>query len=150
MNAVLTLCKLMCVSSEFCERNLQLLLTVLERSNYDDIRSNVVIALGDVAVCFNSLIDENIGYLYNRLHDNCLSVRTNTMMVLSHLILNGMIKVKGQIAEMAKCIEDEQPRLSDLAKVFIRNLLFIIHYFIIHYLIYKLSFIMLIFFFFFI
>jgi len=63
------------------------------------------------------LIDENIGYLYQRLKDESLSVRKNTLMVLSHLILNGMIKVKGQIFEIAKCIQDPNVSISDLAKV---------------------------------
>jgi condensin complex subunit 1 len=43
-------------------------------------------------------------------------------MVLTHLILNGMIKVKGQLGEMAKCTEDEEPRVSDLAKLFFDEL----------------------------
>ena len=43
-------------------------------------------------------------------------------MVLTHLILNGMIKVKGQLGEMAKCLEDSEPRISDLAKLFFTEL----------------------------
>lgn len=43
-------------------------------------------------------------------------------MVLTHLILNGMIKVKGQLGEMAKCLEDPDPRISDLAKLFFTEL----------------------------
>ena len=43
-------------------------------------------------------------------------------MVLTHLILNGMIKVKGQLGEMAKCLEDPEPRISDLAKLFFTEL----------------------------
>lgn len=43
-------------------------------------------------------------------------------MVLTHLILNGMIKVKGQLGEMAKCLEDDDPRISDLAKLFFTEL----------------------------
>jgi condensin complex subunit 1 len=43
-------------------------------------------------------------------------------MVLTHLILNGMIKVKGQLGEMAKCIEDSETRISDLAKMFFKEL----------------------------
>jgi hypothetical protein len=51
--AVSCLCKLMCVSSEFCEANLQLLLTLLERSPSEVVRANIAIALGDMAICFN-------------------------------------------------------------------------------------------------
>jgi condensin complex subunit 1 len=120
--AVLTLCKFMCVSSEYCESHLQLLLTVLERSQNALIRSNVIIALGDMATCFNNLIDQNISYLYNRLNDEDSRVKKNALMVLTHLILNGMVKVKGQIAEMCKCLEDEDVRISDLAKLFFTEL----------------------------
>jgi condensin complex subunit 1 len=33
-----------------------------------------------------------------------------------------MIKVKGQLGEMAKCLEDPEPRISDLAKLFFTEL----------------------------
>ncbi|RUS21746.1 hypothetical protein BC937DRAFT_91534 [Endogone sp. FLAS-F59071] len=122
ITATLALTKLMCISSDFCEANLQLLFTILEKSTDPTIRSNIVIALGDMAVCFNTLIDENIAYLYNRLSDPDPLVKKNTLMVLTHLILNGMIKVKGQIGEMAKCLEDEERRISDLAKLFFTEL----------------------------
>jgi len=120
--AVLTLSKFMCVSSEFCEQNLQLLFTILEKSEDSTIRSNISIALGDMTICFNNLIDQNIAYLYNRLNDTNLVTKKNALMVLTHLILNGMVKVKGQISEMAKCLENEDERISDLAKLFFTEL----------------------------
>ncbi|ORZ04942.1 non-SMC mitotic condensation complex subunit 1-domain-containing protein [Absidia repens] len=120
--ATLSLSKFMCVSSDFCERHLQLLLTILEKSKDPTIRSNIVIALGDMAVCFNTLIDDNITFLYNRLADNDKLVKKNAVMVLTHLILNGMVKVKGQISEMAKCLEDSDQRIADLAKLFFTEL----------------------------
>ncbi|KAG0299307.1 Condensin complex subunit, partial [Dissophora globulifera] len=87
-SAALALCKLMCISSEFCEQNLLLLFTMLEKSTEPTIRSNIIIALGDMAVCFNNLIDANIAYLYKRLSDSDATVKKNTLMVLTHLILN--------------------------------------------------------------
>src|SRR5689334_20196248 len=107
----------MCVSAEYCERHLPLLLTILEKSQEPVIRSNIMIALGDIAVCFNHLIEQNISFLYKRLTDPDLAVKKNTLMVLTHLILNGMVKVKGQLGEMAKCIEDPDQRISDLSKL---------------------------------
>ncbi|KAF9438398.1 Condensin complex subunit [Entomortierella beljakovae] len=121
-SATLALCKLMCISSEFCEHNLQLLFTILEKSTEPIIRSNIIIALGDMAVCFNNLIDANIAYLYKRLSDSDASVKKNTLMVLTHLILNGMVKVKGQLGEMAICLVDEDARISDLARLFFTEL----------------------------
>ena len=124
LQAVATLCmaKLMCVSSEYCEKNLPLLITILERSQNAVTRSNVVIALGDMAVCFNHLIDENTDFLYRRLNDNDDSVKRTCLMTLTFLILAGQVKVKGQLGEMAKCIEDSDKRIADLSRMFFTEL----------------------------
>lgn len=53
--------KLMCVSARFCEEHLLLLFKILETSKDPIIRSNIVIALGDIAVCFGSIIDDVSG-----------------------------------------------------------------------------------------
>ncbi|KAJ3223014.1 Condensin complex subunit, partial [Clydaea vesicula] len=120
--ATLTLSKFMCISSEFCENNLRLLFTILEKCQDPITRSNLVIGLGDLAVSFNNLIDENIHYIYGRLSDSDLEVQKNTLMVLTHLILNGMVKVKGQISEIAKLIESKEVKLRDLSRLFFTEL----------------------------
>jgi condensin complex subunit 1 len=124
LQAAATLCmaKLMCVSSAYCEQNLPLLITILERSQDPITRSNVVIALGDMAVCFNHLIDENTDFLYRRLNDNDASVKRTCLMTLTFLILAGQVKVKGQLGEMAKCLEDSDKRIADLSKMFFTEL----------------------------
>ncbi|KAK8069249.1 armadillo-type protein [Apiospora phragmitis] len=120
--ATLCLAKLMCVSSEYCEAHLPLLITIMERSPDATVRSNVVIALGDMAVCFNHLIDENTDFLYRRLADPDLSVKRTCLMTLTFLILAGQVKVKGQLGEMAKCLEDTDKRIADLARMFFTEL----------------------------
>lgn len=120
--ATLCLAKLMCVSSEYCETNLPLLITIMERSPDATVRSNAVIALGDMAVCFNHLIDENTDFLYRRLADDDESVKRTCLMTLTFLILAGQVKVKGQLGEMAKCLEDEDRRIADLARMFFTEL----------------------------
>jgi condensin complex subunit 1 len=120
--ATLCLAKLMCVSAEYCERNLPLLITILERSDDPIVRSNAVIALGDMAVCFNHLIDENTDFLYRRLNDQDGSVKRTCLMTLTFLILAGQVKVKGQLGEMAKCLEDDDKKIADLARMFFTEL----------------------------
>jgi condensin complex subunit 1 len=120
--ATLCLAKLMCVSAEYCERNLPLLITILERSDDPIVRSNAVIALGDMAVCFNHLIDENTDFLYRRLNDRDGSVKRTCLMTLTFLILAGQVKVKGQLGEMAKCLEDDDKKIADLARMFFTEL----------------------------
>ncbi len=120
--AILSFSKFLCVSSSFCDQHHRLLFKILETSKDANIRSNVVIALGDVAVSFSTIFDENGNELYKGLSDKDFVVKKNTLMVLTHLILNGMIKVKGQLGEMAKCVEDPEPRIADLARLFFEEL----------------------------
>ncbi len=44
------------------------------------------------------------------------------MMVLTHLILNDMVKIRGQISSMALCLEDTDPIIVELAQVFFYEL----------------------------
>jgi condensin complex subunit 1 len=120
--AVSALSKFMCVSAEYCDANLDLLFGLLQTSTNAVIRSNIVIALGDIAVCFATLLDHHSDRLYAGLTDRDPTVKKNALMVLTYLILNGMIKVKGQLGEMAKCLEDADKRISDLAKLFFEEL----------------------------
>eukprot|EP01132_Coremiostelium_polycephalum_P010173 gene10173-12479_t len=121
-SAVLTLCKFMCVNSEFCEKNLQLLFTLLEASTNELIRSNIVICLGDLVFRFTNLLEPWTPRIYQRLRDPNVQVRKYLLKVLTHLILNDMIKVKGQISEMAICLEDPDPDVSNYAKLFFTTL----------------------------
>lgn len=43
-------------------------------------------------------------------------------MTLTFLILAGQVKVKGQLGEMAKCLEDDDKRIADLARMFFTEL----------------------------
>jgi condensin complex subunit 1 len=57
----------------------------------------------------------NVNWIrYKRLRDSDTGVRKNTLMVLSHLILNDMLKAKGPVTEIAKCLQDSETRISDL------------------------------------
>ena len=43
-------------------------------------------------------------------------------MTLTFLILAGQVKVKGQLGEMAKCLEDDDRKIADLARMFFTEL----------------------------
>jgi len=121
-SASLALAKLMLVSSDFCEKNLQLLFTVLEKAEEPVIRANLIVALGDLSCRFPNTIEPWTPKMYARLHDEVTSVRSNTLTVLAHLILNDMIKVKGQISDIAFCIVDPVDKIAGLSKLFFAEL----------------------------
>ena len=81
----------------YSESNLKLLFTVVENAPSESVRSNCTIALGDLAVRFPNLLEPWTEHMYARLRDPSVSVRKNAVLVLSHLILNDMMKVKGQL-----------------------------------------------------
>ena len=122
-SALLALSKLMVVDPSICEENLQLMFTLLAaRSVEPALRSNLTIALGDLALRFPNLLEPWTEHMYRPLGDPDPSVRKNALMVLSHLILNDMMKVKGHIAKMAVCLEDDDERIAALAQLFFHEL----------------------------
>ncbi|PON31588.1 Condensin subunit [Parasponia andersonii] len=121
-SGMLALCRFMIIDATFCDANLQLLFTVVESAQSETVRSNCTIALGDLAVRFPNVLEPWTENMYSRLRDPSVSVRKNAVLVLSHLILNDMMKVKGHINEMAIRLEDEDERISNLARLFFHEL----------------------------
>ena len=68
--ALLSLCKLMCVSSAYCEENLQLLFSVMVSAPEPSIRSNIVVALGDMAFRWTNLTEPWMSHIYALLRDD--------------------------------------------------------------------------------
>uniref|UniRef100_A0A7N0ZW93 Condensin-1 complex subunit CAP-D2 n=1 Tax=Kalanchoe fedtschenkoi TaxID=63787 RepID=A0A7N0ZW93_KALFE len=121
-SGMLALCRFMIIDAEFCSENLQLLFTIVENAPSESVRSNCTIALADLAVRFPNLLEPWTENMYARLRDPSASVRKNAVLVLSHLILNDMMKVKGFINEMALRMEDEDERITNLARLFFHEL----------------------------
>lgn len=65
----------------------------MENAPSETVRSNCTIVLGDLAVRFPNLLEPWTENMYARLQDSSVSVRKNAVLVLSHLILNDMMKV---------------------------------------------------------
>ncbi len=103
-SAVLALCKIMCVSSVICQDNIDLLFSLL-RSNIDfGIKANIIISVGDLYNRFPNILNEKTKDIFMLLHDNSNHVRRQALMVITHLILNDMIKLKGEIVDICKLL----------------------------------------------
>lgn len=120
--AVLALCRYMSVSSIVCESYLGLLFTVLTREPSEKVRTTIVVALGDLAFRFPNALEPWTMHMYARLSDDDVNVRYNALMVLTHLILNDMVKVKGQVSQVVCCLTDKCEAIRDLATLFFNKL----------------------------
>ncbi|KAK1744873.1 condensin complex subunit 1 [Skeletonema marinoi] len=123
-SATLALCKCMCISKSFCEKHLSLLFSVLAKAPNDDqdLRANIVVALGDLAFRFPNELEPYTPKIYACLRDKSIRVRRHTLMVLTHLILNDMVKVKGQVCEIALCLQDNESTIRDMARLLFHEL----------------------------
>ena len=123
-SATLALCKCMCISKTFSEKHLPLLFSVLSKAPNDDqdLRANIIIALGDLAFRFPNEVEPYTPKIYACLRDKSTRVRRHTLMVLTHLILNDMVKVKGNVCEIALCLQDNEPRIRDMARLLFHEL----------------------------
>jgi condensin complex subunit 1 len=102
--ASLCLCKMMFVSERFCREHLALFLRTLAESRDTVIRANMAIAFGDLTRTNSRLFEGHVDHLFQLLQsehgdEQC---RHTALMVITHLALTGMIKVRGRwIGEVA-------------------------------------------------
>ncbi|KAL7299993.1 hypothetical protein TKK_0007307 [Trichogramma kaykai] len=120
--AVIALSKLMTISSNFCEAKLQLLVTILERSQHAQIRANILVGLADLMCRFPNQIEPWTSHIYGRLKDENLNVRSTCVRMLSNLILGEMIRVKGQVAQLALCMIDDNDTIRTDTRQLFRDL----------------------------
>ncbi|GFS87575.1 condensin complex subunit 1 [Nephila pilipes] len=114
--ASVALIKFMLFSEKVCEENMQLFATIAEKSPEPYIRSNMVIAMGDLSTSYPNIVEPWTPQIYQRLSDSDASVREAAIITLTHLILHDFVRVKSLVSEAAKCIADEEKKISDVAK----------------------------------
>jgi condensin complex subunit 1 len=119
---VLTLCKYMCTSSEFCEQNLTMLFGLLKHKIDPITKTNVIISLGDLIHRFPNVTEPYTSNLYQNLQDDDVNVRKTTLMVITHLILNDMLKLKSEVSDIALLFEDPDIKIQNLVKLFFHEL----------------------------
>ena len=121
-SAVLCLCKYMTASSACCASHLPLLFTLLRDSQSAAVRCNIMIALGDLSYRFPNLLEPWSARMFEALSDSSLLVRTNTLRVLTHLILNDQVKAKKTISRLCAMIIDPCTEIAALTRLFFAEL----------------------------
>ena len=112
-SAVLALCKFMCVSQKVCAENLDTIFSLV-RSNIEfGVKANIIITLADLFNRFPNLLNERVKDIFMLLHDKEVHVRQQGLMVITHLILNDMLKLKGEIVDICMLLEDENDRIKE-------------------------------------
>ncbi|KAM7345451.1 CAP-D2 condensin subunit [Cochliomyia hominivorax] len=120
--ATLALIRFMSVSSRFCETNMPFLMNILNHTKNIKIKCNIVIGLSDLTFRFPNIIEPWTGHFYSTLHEEDNELRLTAVKMLSHLILHEMIRVKGQIADLAMCIVDPHAEIKNITQQFFKEI----------------------------
>ena len=123
-SAVLALCKFMCVSSEICKDNLSLIFEILDSRIDYGVKANIIISMGDLFNRFPNDLNANSKLIFKLLHDKQNHVRRQALMVITHLVLNDMLKLKGEIVDICMLLEDQDEKIKDQVKLFLYELHF--------------------------
>jgi condensin complex subunit 1 len=95
----------------------------LLRSHIDfGIKANIIISIGDLFNRFPNTLNEKTKDIFMLLHDPENHVRRQALMVITHLILNDMLKLKGEIVDICMLLEDPDDRIKDQVKLFLHEL----------------------------
>jgi condensin complex subunit 1 len=120
--AALCLSRFMVCSREYCQANLLLLHTAFRRSPLVSVRATAAVALGDLHARYPNLLEPWSPHFNGALRDESVDVRKSTMMVLTHMTLNDMMKARTFVSEIAARLEDPDVRIRDLARSFFTEL----------------------------
>ncbi|XP_076253799.1 CAP-D2 condensin subunit [Rhynchophorus ferrugineus] len=120
--AVIALIRYMLVSSEFCQDNVRLLFTILEKTTYIEVKESILIHLSDLLTRFPNVIEPWTPQIYKRLKDPSINIRKATFFTLSGLILRDMIRANSYISQMVGCLVDQDSELSSMCRTFFNTL----------------------------
>jgi len=103
----------MCVSSSICAENLDLLFELVQSNIEFGVKANIIVTLADLFNRFPNILNERVKDIFQLLHDREVHVRQQAIMVITHLILNDMLKLKGEIVDICMLLEDDDDRIRD-------------------------------------
>lgn len=120
--AVLTLMRFMVVSANLCAERIAFLMNILKKTKDPSMKCNIIVGLADLTGRFANTIEPWIPNFYTTLLETDETVRLTTLKMLSYVILQGIIRVTGQIADIATCVVDDNAEIQCAAKEFFRRL----------------------------
>lgn len=120
--ACLTLIRMMTISGRFCETNMPFLMNVMTLTKNVKIKCNIIVGLCDLTFRFPNVIQLWTSHIYGTLHEKNDEIRLTAVKVLSHLIQHEMIRVKGQISDLAMCIVDKNEDIRNITQEFFKEI----------------------------
>jgi non-SMC mitotic condensation complex subunit 1 len=121
-SADLCLSKMMSVQQRYFQQNSRTALALLT-CNETTVRANSIIDLGNLACRYPNIVEPCVAKSFLVLYQTDKSVlKTNALMVLMHIALSGMIKLRSQMVDILVFIIDREDVIEGLARHFFHEL----------------------------
>jgi len=112
------LSNLMVIDRKYCNDNIALLFNLIQKEKYNDnIRQILLSRVGDLIVRWPNIFEpwkQNIAFLF---FDSDVLMRKKSILVISRLLINGVIKSKEYCNELAKCVVDVDETVRGLVRL---------------------------------
>ena len=70
---------------------------------------------------FPNVLNEKTNDIFTLLHDEDNFVRRQALMVITHLVLNDMLKIKGEIVDICMLLEDPDEQIKSQVQLFLNE-----------------------------
>ncbi|KAI0981151.1 hypothetical protein GJ496_003192, partial [Pomphorhynchus laevis] len=123
--AHLALIRIVMISVVKLEAHLEFIFQSIDDVNgvmSSECKASMIMILGDLVVRYPNVMEPWNNKIYKLLRSTSEIVRVSALRVIARLVLREMIKVRGQISEVAVCVIDINKRIRNLSRYFFEEL----------------------------
>jgi len=122
-SAIMSYCKLMLINQEFCKNNIGFIFDLLNNDGIpSDLKLNVCLSFGDLVNRFPNIMITEVNKFFDGLHSPHKDVVKYTLTVISHLVLNDMLKMKGEVVDICMLLDHKDPSIRTHVQTFFNEI----------------------------
>ena len=122
-SAIMSYCKLMLINQDFCKNNISFIFDLLNNDTIpSDLKLNVCLSFGDLVNRFPNIMISEVNKFFDGLHSPHKDVVKYTLTVISHLVLNDMLKMKGEVVDICMLLDHKDPTIRTHVKTFFNEI----------------------------
>ena len=122
-SAIMSYCKLMLINQEFCKNNINFIFDILNNETIpSDLKLNICLAFGDLVNRFPNIMITEVNKFFEGLHSPHKEVVKYTLTVISHLVLNDMLKMKGEVVDICMLLDHKDPSIRTHVQTFFNEI----------------------------
>ena len=122
-SAIMSYCKLMLINQDFCKNNIHFIFDLLNNDTIpSDLKLNVCLSFGDLVNRFPNIMISEVNKFFEGLHSPHKEVVKYTLTVISHLVLNDMLKMKGEVVDICMLLDHKDPSIKTHVQIFFNEI----------------------------